>query len=62
MSEVFITEMWKANPNNIYFDVGSSLDIYTKHGVLDISRPHQDPNNQYAKTECRMVGPFNRPY
>lgn len=62
MSEVFITEMWKANPNNIYFDVGSSLDVYTKAGVLDISRPHQDPNNHYAHVECRMTGPFARPY
>jgi hypothetical protein len=61
MSEVFITEMWKANSNNIYFDVGSSLDVYTKHGVLDISRPHHDPNNHYAKVECRLNGPFNRP-
>lgn len=61
MSEVFISEMWKANPNNIYFDVGSSLDVYTKAGVLDISRPHQDPNNHYAKVECRMSGPFARP-
>jgi hypothetical protein len=61
MSEVFITEMWKANPNNIYFDIGSSLDVYTKAGVLDISRPHQDPNNHYAKVECRITGPFNRP-
>ena len=61
MSEVFITEMWKANPNNIYFDVGSSLDVFTKAGVLNISRPHQDPNNHYAKVECRLTGPFNRP-
>lgn len=61
MSEVFITEMWKANPNNIYFDVGSSLDNFTKAGVLTHSRPHHDPNNQYAKIECRMNGPFNRP-
>jgi hypothetical protein len=62
MSEVFITEMWKANPRNIYFDVGSSLDVYTKAGVLDISRPHHDPNNHYAHVECRMTGPFARPY
>jgi len=62
MSEVFITEMWKANPRNIYFDIGSSLDVYTKAGVLDISRPHQDPKNHYASVECRMTGPFNRPY
>jgi hypothetical protein len=61
MSEVFITEMWKANPHNIYFDVGSSLDVYTKFGVLKGSRPHHDPDNQYAKVECRMSGNFNRP-
>lgn len=61
MSEVFITKMWQANPNNIYFDVGSSLDVYTKAGVLNGSRPHHDPNNPYAKVECRMAGPFNRP-
>jgi hypothetical protein len=61
MSEVFIPEMWKANPNNIYFDVGSSLDNFTKAGVLTHSRPHHDPNNHYAKIECRMNGPFARP-
>jgi hypothetical protein len=61
MSEVFITEMWKANPNNIYFDIGSSLDVYSKAGVLGISRPHQDPNNHYAKVECRLNGPYSRP-
>lgn len=61
MSEPFITEMWKSNPNNIYFDVGSSLDVYTKFGILNISRPHHDPNNYYASVECRMSGPFNRP-
>lgn len=60
MSEVFITEMWKANPNNIYFDIGSSLDIYTKNGFH--SRPHHDLDNHYAQVECRMSGPFNRPY
>lgn len=61
MSEVFITKMWQANPRNIYFDVGSSLDVYTKAGVLNGSRPHHDPNNHYAKVECRISGPFNRP-
>lgn len=61
MSEPFIIEMWKSNPNNIYFDVGSSLDVYTKHGILNTSRPHHDPKNHYASVECRLVGPFNRP-
>lgn len=62
MSEPFIKAMWLANPNNIYFDVGSSLDVYTKAGILNGSRPHHDPNNHYAKVECRMTGPFARPY
>ena len=62
MSEVFITEMWKVNPQNIYFDVGSSLDLYTKAGILGDTRPHHNPNNHYAHVECRMTGPFNRPY
>ena len=31
LSEIIIYKLYKLNPNNIYLDVGSSIDIYVKN-------------------------------
>jgi hypothetical protein len=31
LSEVFIHQLYLSNPNNIYIDVGSSIDVFTKN-------------------------------
>ena len=31
LSEVFIHKLYLSNPNNIYIDVGSSIDMFTKN-------------------------------
>ena len=46
VSEILIDRMYKANPNNQYIDVGSSLDEFT-HGRM--TRPYMDLNSQYSK-------------
>jgi hypothetical protein len=52
LSEVFILEMWKANPTNQYVDVGSALDQFTKNGM--VTRPYHDPRHPYSQVQCRM--------
>ena len=46
VSEILIDTMYKANPNNQYIDVGSSLGEYI-HGYK--TRPYMDENSQYSK-------------
>ena len=46
VSEILIDRMYKANPNNQYIDVGSSLDEFT-HGKM--TRPYMDSSSQYSK-------------
>lgn len=46
VSEILIDEMFKANPNNQYIDVGSSIDEFTH---LRKTRPYMDLNSQYSK-------------
>lgn len=46
VSEILIDKMYKANPNNQYIDVGSSLGEYI-HGYK--TRPYMDENSQYSK-------------
>lgn len=46
VSEILIDEMYIANPNNQYIDVGSSIDEFT-HGRK--TRPYMDVNSQYSK-------------
>jgi hypothetical protein len=46
VSEILIDRMYKANPNNQYIDVGSSLGEYI-HGYK--TRPYMDENSQYSK-------------
>ena len=42
LSEVFIYKLYKSNPNNIYLDVGSSIDTYVKNKQ---TRPYMKDNN-----------------
>ena len=46
VSEILIDKMYKANPNNQYIDVGSSLGEYI-HGYK--TRPYMDESSQYSK-------------
>lgn len=52
LSEIYINEMWKANPTNQYIDVGSALDQFTKDGK--VTRPYQDPRHPHFNVQCRM--------
>jgi hypothetical protein len=45
VSELLIDAMYRANPNNQYIDVGSSIDEFT-HGYK--SRPYMNSNSPYS--------------
>jgi hypothetical protein len=50
-----ITKIWipmcmELNPTNVYLDIGSALDYYTK-GAQN-ARPYTDSNNYYSKGRC----------
>lgn len=49
LSEIIIHTLYINNPNNMYIDVGSSLDIYTHN---KITRPYQIFGNSYNNKEC----------
>jgi hypothetical protein len=51
LSEIIIHHLYINNPNNIYVDVGSSLDIYTHE---KITRPYQNKNSEFNKKECTL--------
>ena len=51
VSEIIIHNLYKANPNNTYIDVGSSIDEFV-HG--EITRPYMNPSSIYSK----MVSSF----
>uniref|UniRef100_A0A6C0EQB0 Glycosyltransferase GT-D fold domain-containing protein n=1 Tax=viral metagenome TaxID=1070528 RepID=A0A6C0EQB0_9ZZZZ len=53
LSKVWIPKCMKLNPNNIYLDIGSALDFYTKGS--ENARPYTNPNTQYSKECCRFV-------
>ncbi len=46
VSEILIDKMYKANPNNQYIDVGSSIDEFA-HGRK--TRPYMDVSSQYSQ-------------
>lgn len=53
-----ITKIWipicmEVNPNNIYLDIGYSLDYYIK-GTQN-ARPYTDPNSPYSKECCVFI-------
>ena len=54
VSEIIIDKLYKANPNNQYIDVGSSMDEFV-HGYK--TRPYMDSTTKYAKE----VSHFNKP-
>ena len=49
LSEILIHNMFEENGNNMYVDVGSSLDIFT-HGIE--TRPYQRTDSMYFNKEC----------
>ena len=51
LSKVWIPKCMKANPTNIYVDIGSSLDLYTKGQV---NRLYTDPSHPFAKESCQF--------
>jgi hypothetical protein len=45
LSCVFIKKLYESNPNNIYIDVGSSIDIFTKNCITRDYQHHNDMSN-----------------
>ena len=54
LSKVWIPKCMAANPNNMYVDVGASVDIFTK-GVTNRSYTKND--HPFAKESCRFDNP-----
>jgi|AntRauTorckE6833_2_1112554.scaffolds.fasta_scaffold19909_2 hypothetical protein len=51
IAKVFIATMYKYNPNNMYIDVGSTIDPFTK-GV--ITRPYQKDGSNFNSHICKF--------
>jgi hypothetical protein len=49
LSKVWIPKCMKANPNNMYLDIGASLDVFTK-GVTN--RMYTNPKHPFSKEAC----------
>ena len=49
LSKIWIPMCMKANPENMYMDVGASLDIFTKGQT---SRLYTDPTHSFSKESC----------
>ena len=49
ISKIWIPICMKINPNNIYLDIGASLDIYTKGTT---NRLYTDTNHNFSKELC----------
>lgn len=52
MTKIWIPKCMELNPNNIYLDIGSALDFYTKG--IENARPYTSPHSQYSKECCRF--------
>lgn len=50
LSKIWIPKCMEINPNNVYLDIGSALDYYTK-GTTN-ARPYTNPSSQYSKECC----------
>ena len=50
LSKIWIPKCMEINPNNVYLDIGSALDYYTK-GTTNV-RPYTDSTSQYSKECC----------
>ena len=53
LTKVWIIKCMEINPDNIYLDVGSSLDYYTKG--REKARPYTDSNCHYSKGCCSFI-------
>jgi len=51
LSKIWIPMCMKANPDNMYMDVGASLDIFTKGST---NRFYTNPNHEFSKEACRF--------
>ena len=52
MTKIWIPKCMELNPNNIYLDIGSALDYYTKG--TDNARPYTNSNTPYSRECCRF--------
>lgn len=51
IAKIFIAHAWAANPKNIYIDVGSSLDVFTKGAT---NRCYVDQSHPLSKLICKF--------
>lgn len=52
ISEIIIHNLYNANPNNQYIDLGSSIDEFI-HGYK--TRPYMNPNSNYANSKSNFL-------
>jgi hypothetical protein len=50
MTKIWIPKCMELNPNNIYLDIGSVLDYYTKG--TEHARPYTNLNTHYSRECC----------
>jgi hypothetical protein len=51
LTKVWIPKCMELNPYNVYLDVGSSLDFFTKENL--VPRPYTYANSKYAQLVCQ---------
>jgi hypothetical protein len=51
ISKILISHAWNQNPNNIYLDIGSSLDIFTKGST---NRDYALEGSRSSQLECKF--------
>jgi len=52
MTKIWIPICMELNPNNIYLDIGSALDLFTKG--QENARPYTNPQTHYSKESCNF--------
>ena len=50
MTKIWIPKCMEINPNNVYLDIGSALDYYTKGS--ENARPYTNSNTFYSREYC----------
>jgi hypothetical protein len=53
ISKIWIPKCMKINPDNIYLDIGSVLDYYTKG--TEYARPYTNKSTQYSREFCSFI-------
>jgi len=53
LTKIWIPKCMELNPNNIYLDIGSALDYYTK--CTHNARPYTDMNSHYSRECCNFL-------